>query len=430
MKTFRSVSIAIIGFLSFSLSLFAAGPVVGTIEPVSDERITVLVGDKAALNIGQNDGIIRGDVGFVGPDRVAVSDRMIGQCAVTTVADRSSACEVIKANREIEKGDFIFFDPVAFTDATLYPFIIDTLANIVEPYEPYRRLRVCVYGMFNSENATTGLSEEMEKEFRKVFSQKGRIQLVTKDAMKKVVFYPDAFPQLIDFVKGQMKGNDIDVLIIGKHSLTDDKIEVSILKLDRNGHDRTITFPLPLENRYMALNSKVILTAREPSKGENVTCRVVVKAVPHLLNKDEKNQVVKSESGGNPLLEQSLKRLDFNVVNPVEIKVRVDDESLAPPTKGGQTLKISTGEHSIAVSFRRAYFFNETLLYTSDQEVTKQATLDLTKENGLVIEIGINPYSQKDAIVLSMYHPLQRQRQVLRPIRTIESEKTIDSFKD
>jgi hypothetical protein len=91
---------------------------------------------------------------------------------------------------------------------------------------------------------------------------------------------------------------------------------------------------------------------------------------------------------------------------------------------------LSTGTHAMATSFRRGYFFNETLLYTSDQEVIKEAVLDLTKDRGLVIEIGISASLQKDPINLAIYQPTERKRQVLKPIYGIESDKTVDVFSD
>jgi hypothetical protein len=133
---------------------------------------------------------------------------------------------------------------------------------------------------------------------------------------------------------------------------------------------------------------------------------------------------------GNPITEQTLKRIDFNNVSPVEVKATLDGETVSPVTEDGYFMTLSIGNHAMKTSFRRGYFFNETLLYTSTQEVTKEAVLSLSKDKGVVVEIGINASSRKDPINLTVYQPIERQRRVLKPIYGVEYEKTLDAFKD
>ena len=74
-----------------------------------------------------------------------------------------------------------------------------------------------------------------------------------------------------------------------------------------------------------------------------------------------------------------MRQTAFNFLGPVEIKVKVDDEAMAVSDKEEQRLTLPNGVHRVLVSFRRGYFFNESLLYTSQQEVTREALLDLTQ---------------------------------------------------
>jgi hypothetical protein len=430
MKTFCIFAAATITFLSIPFATQAAGPIVGAVIPVSSERISILPGDKAAVNLGTKDGLVKGDLGLITTDRGLGSEGVIGQCAITRTGYDSSICEVIKAKKEIGGGYNVLFEPVRFNDENYYSLVMNTLASVLEPYQPYDRLRVCIYGFFDNRNAITGLSEQIANEFRAIFSQKNRINLVSKEFLKNLVIYPDASQDLVLFAKNQMRRNDIDVLIIGRYTLSDDRVEVAAWKLDRRGQDGKVVFSFPTLSKYVELASRAIVTAQEPTKAEMIPCNIVLRSTPRLLQKEEKNELIKSESMGNPITEQALRRIDFNNVSPVEVKATIDGETVSPVTEDGYLMTLSIGNHAMKTSFRRGYFFNETLLYTSAQEVAKEAVLSLSQDKGVVVEIGINASTRKDPIYLSVYQPIERQRRVLKPIYGVEYEKTIDAFKD
>jgi hypothetical protein len=431
MKTF-CVSLTLIAafFLLPTASSYGAAPLIGVIRPVSGERINALAGERAATNLGTKHGLVKGDIGIISLDPSKSPDSVLGKCAVTSTEYDSSVCEIIKAKREITKGNYILFDLMQYTDGNYYSIAMNALASVLEPYEPYVRLKVCIFGMYNSENAVTGLSDGITKEFVRVFSQKPRIELINKAALRNLVIYPDLPPDLLVFTRNEMKRAGIDVLLLGRYNIVGSSAEITTLKIDRTGNDKAVTFSFPLEQKYTDLDSKVLLTPQEMTKSRTIPGNIVLRSTPKLLNREDKAQFIKIEAAGNPLIEQALKGLDFNMTSPVEVKARVDEQTLPLTTRQGTPTMLSTGTHTMTVSFKRGYFFNETLLYTSEQEVVKEAILNLNQEKGLVVEVGINALLRQDPISFTIYHPTQRQRQVLKPIYGVESDRTVESFKD
>ena len=70
------------------------------------------------------------------------------------------------------------------------------------------------------------------------------------------------------------------------------------------------------------------------------------------------------------------------------------------------------------------------LLYTSGQTITKEAMFDVTKNKTIVVEVMANPLPDKTPLLFNVYASVDRERQLLRPITRVESEKVIETFKD
>ncbi len=430
MKNLSVPILMLLVFPAFSCPCLALDPVIGMVAPLNNERVTITQGEQALANVGERDGIIKGDIGLVRADRGGAPSTVIARCAVTAGTYRSSVCEVINDKKEIDPGSFIFFEPIAFTDATLYPVTIAVLSHVVGPYEPYKRLRVCLYGIFDDRNAQTGLSELIMGEFARVFAQKKRIDLVDKSALKELIFYPDADTKLIEFVQKNMKTADIDALVTGTYKVTGKRIDLTVLAINREGSSRTGLFSFPLEEKYTGPLSASVWNRMAPTRIEVSTCLLTLKTMPFEPARHELGQLIREEAAGNPLVEKVLRQTAFNLLGPVEIKVKVDDEAMAISDKKEQRFTLPNGVHRVLVSFRRGYFFNESLLYTSKQEVTREALLDLTKPDNLLIEVRINPLFRADAIGLDVGERVDSRREVIKPIYKVQSEKAIEVFKN
>jgi hypothetical protein len=428
MKTLRLFAAIAVGLLSIFSCLYAEESVGGVIIPLS-EKLGIVPGDRAMVTVGEKDGIVKGDVGSILLKEAGV-DVAIGECAIARRGYQSSVCELTKGRREVERGNTISFPAVQSVDSALFPFVITTLSNILEPYQPYKRLKVSIYGVFDSNNAITALSDSIARELQFVFSQKKRLQMVDRTEMRGVVFYPDSERELIGLAKNQMKKADIDVVIAARYALVDGKIEMTVNKLDRNGYDAVFRFVFPGEAKHAELASRVLLTAQPVSQSDTFPCTVLLKAVPYYPRKDEKSFLVKRESAGSPFVEQGMWRTDFNLIYPVDVKIKVDDEPLEMQGKQQQSVSMTRGLHRIVVSFKRGYFFNESLVFTSEQEVKKEAFLDLSKKHNLMCEVQLTPITEKETITFNLYEVADRERQVIKPIYRAETQKTIERFKD
>jgi hypothetical protein len=176
----------------------------------------------------------------------------------------------------------------------------------------------------------------------------------------------------------------------------------------------------------------VLTTAAEPSKMENMHCTVQMKLLTYQPAKDERAVIVKREAAGNRFVELSMNRIDFAIMSPVDVNVRMDGENIGfgPRQRGPVTVSVPRGVHRLYVSFKRGYFFNESLLYTSQQEVAKEVILDVKKHSNLVADISLSPQFDGDGIAFNVYAKGDRNRQVLRAIYKMNSEKTVETFKD
>jgi hypothetical protein len=420
-----------IGFVLFAASSWAVTPsVLGNIEPVSNERISVLIGDKAKITLGTREGLIKGDIGTVSTDRDLSPEKMVGQCAVTKTNFENSICELIRGRREVEKGDIVSFDSVSFSDPNFYSVVMTTLADVVDPYEPYKKLNVCIYGVFDKSNAVTALSQELKTEFEKILSQKKRIHLVSTDVFKNLVLYPGVSSELLVYLKNQMKKVNVDALVLARYLIDEGRVKVTVQKIDQGTFDNTVTYALPVQPKYANLSSTILLTPSEMTKVRNIGCNILFKSLPKFLPREDRLTLIKSESAGDALVEQSLRAIDFNMVNPIDVKAVVDGETVDLSDKQVHSLLLSTGSHTIDVSLRRGYFYNDTLLYTSANVDRKEAILNLSTDTKLDIEVSVNPVQLKDPISLLVFHSIHRQRQVLKPIQRVESDRTVEVFKE
>jgi hypothetical protein len=436
MKRFCLLTTVTVAFCIVSMAVLASvseatkPPVIGTIQPVSNERISILVGDKANINLGTRDGLIKGDIGIVQEGQDMNSEKNIGRCVITRTDFGTSICELIIGKKEIEKGNHIIFERIDYADPFIYSIVMNTLANIVEPYEPYKDLRVCLYGVFDKGNAVTELSQQILSEFSKIFFQKKRIKLVDKNAFPDLVIYPGISPDIEAYLKTQLKRANADILILSQYSVQEGKVKVVVESIDVNKYDSKTTYVFPFNEKYQKSNSVVVLNPGEVTKIRNIPCKLVLKNIPKILPREDRLFLIKSEADGNALTENALKRIDFNIVRPVEVKVVVDGESIDISDTRYHSIMLSTGNHSMSVSLKRGYFFNETLLYTSEKALQKDTVVSLSKPSDVIIEVSDNSLDNKDPIVLSVFHPIERQKQVLRPIFRVELDKTVEIFKD
>jgi hypothetical protein len=428
---FTGVSLLVVASFSFTYAdVTKTSPLIGAIGPISNERITIQFGDKAQVNLGTKDGLIKGDIGIIRASQEISPEKNIGECAITRTEYGSSICEMIASKREIEKGNFIYFNRIEYSDPFMYSLIMTTLANIVEPYEPYKNLRVCIYGIFDKNNAVTGLSKQLSKEFENIFMQKKRIKLVDRSVFPGLVIYPGFSSDTEAYLKTQMKRANVDAMLLAQYEIKDGRVKVTVNSFDTQNKNTTTTYAFPLSEDYQKTSSTVLLSPMEETKARNILCKLALINIPKILSREDRMSLMNSESDGNALTEIALKKIDFNMVNPVEVTTNIDGEMIDISDSKNRSILLGTGNHSFSLTFKRGYFYNETLLYTSEKTFHKDVIVSLSKPFEVNIDVSINSLDKKDPISLSIYYPTERQKQVLKPIFRVESDRTIETYKD
>lgn len=396
------------------------------------DRLDLSLGDKVIVNLGRSLGVAKGDVAKLARrDADDPLNNSLGQCAVIETDEASAVCEIIRSRMEMRKGDLVFVKSVkVYADATLYSLALRTLHSVVNQYPPSRKLSAYVYGIFNEKNDVTGLSERIRREIVEVLRQKSRIKLADGGATMEA-FYPAEDMYWVSDVKQFMKKANIDVLVTGNYRIQDDKLMISIYKIDLSGDDRKIDYAVAVRDSYTQLAAEVRVPYQRITRKEQVFCTFVLKPVAYTPMKDEKLALIKFEADGNPFTEYGMKRDDFNIISPVDVVVKVDNETFTlTSAKPQQLVTLPRGTHRVSMSFRRGYYFNENLLYRSKTLLTKDALLDVTKSTNIMVDVSANPLPDKQPITLQVFDKVGKERQVLRPIRRLEADTIVETFKD
>jgi len=304
------------------------------------------------------------------------------------------------------------------------------LHSVVNGYDPSKKLSVYVYNIFDETNRVTALSERIRREIVEVLRQKNRMKLADSGSTMEA-FYPADDMRWVSDVRLFMKKANIDVLITGNYRIQDGKLAISIYKIDLNKDDRWINYSVPSEESYAQLASEVRVPYQKLERKEQVFCYFVLKPIAYVPMKDEKLALIKFEAEGNPFTEYSMKRDDFNIISPVDVVVKVDDETFTLSSgKPQQLVTLTKGTHRVTMSFRRGYYFNESLLYRSKGLLTKEAFLDVTKSTNILVDLSVNPLPDKQPITIQVFDRVGKERQLLRPIRRLEADNIVETFKD
>jgi hypothetical protein len=413
--------------LGNALGFDIRGEIVSSVQ----DRLNLSQGDSLIVNLDSGAGALKGDVArIVRRDATDPSD-ILGKCVVTETRDTTLLCEALQTKGEIQLGDLAILKGLSLpTDNAFQQLVLATARSVVEPYHPSKEISVYVYEIFDEGNNITGLSRKIRMELVDAFKQKSRLSLAGNASVKDVAFYPDADLRWIRDVKDVMAKTTVDVLITGRYKIEGDQLQATLYKVDKNWETREITVKVPLLKNLDALAANTVVPYRALEKREPVTCHVILRPVMLTPVKEEKAEIIRLEAAGNPFTSYSLKKLNFNILSPRDFVVKINDLQLDFAGKSHQVVTLRQGLHRLSVSFKRGFFSNDSLLFTSEQAATKEALLDVTKSKTIVVEVMANPLPDKIPLLLNVYTSLDRERQILRPIARVESDKVIETFKD
>jgi hypothetical protein len=419
-------------FLVFQGTALADEYLQGEIVSSFADRLDLTAGDKVIINVGKNLGVAKGDIAKIA--RRGAEDPLtntLGQCAIIETEDASAVCEIIRNKMEMHRGDAVFLPATKpYADVAIYPLALKTLQSLVNPYHPSKKLSVYVYNIFDEKNDVTALSERIRREVVEVLRQKSRITLADSGAAMEA-FYPADDMRWVNDVKQVMKKTNVDVLLTGRYSLQKDRLVMSIYKIDLRGDDRRISHAVQRQENYAQMGAGIQIPYRQIEKKEQVFCSFVLKPVAYVPMKDEKPALIRFEADGNPFTEYGMRRDDFNIVIPVDVLVKVGNESFAlSANKAHQLVTLTKGTQRVTVSFRRGYYFNENLLYKSRTLIAKEVLLDVRKSNNILVDLTVDPLPDKPPITIQVFDSVGKERQILRPIRRLDADTIVETFKD
>jgi hypothetical protein len=354
----------------------------------------------------------------------------IGRCAVVETSDLSSICEIINVRREIEPGDLVKAKKLSYPNKTMYPLLFGVLEKVVEPYEPNKQITVYVHDVYDEKENVTPFSERIKAEMKNLFSQKARIRVVN-DVDGVYSFYPSEYKTWLPQIKTYLKRDKVDVLLSGRYQVSGSTVEVSVYVIDKNWGDIRVLLPVPAGS-YIEDLSKVTIPYTPIARRSDVSCTFQYRPARYMPLKDEKKDIVLREADNNPFVEYNFGKLDFNIISPVDVKLTIDNDLVDLVEKGEHRMSLSGGGiHRLSVSFRKGYYYNEALMYTSQNEVKKDAYLTVDKEDGAVeVIVAVNAAPGKEGVDLMVHKKTTRLRQVLKPILKMESEILTETFKD
>jgi hypothetical protein len=402
----------------------------GEILSTSQGRLNAGVGDKIVTNVGRNYGVLKGDIQRVLNRQDAELSGTIGRCAVVKATDFSSICQIISVKSEIEPGDLIRLKKLEYADKTMYPLLFGVLEKVVESYEPHRHISVYIHDIYDDKENVTRFSQRVRAELKNLFSQKTRIRLANDGTGQAYGFYPSEYQTRLPQIKTYLNRDNIDVLISGRYQINGSTVEVSIYVIDKNWGDVRIVLPLPT-GAYREELTEVVFPYTPIARKNDVACTFQYKPLRYVPQKDEKRAIVAGESDNNPFVEYSFGKIDFNIISPVGLKVQIDNKILDLEEKEEHQISLSGGDtHRLSVSFKKGYYYNESLMYTSIKEFKKDALLTIDKTGDLEVNISPTAVPGKEGIDLQVYKRVDKQRQILRAILRLDKETLVETFKD
>jgi hypothetical protein len=429
----KTITIAVLSFgILFSVNCLAKDMNRGQITDNLDKKVKIMIGDKAITNLGKKSGVIKGDILNIYKTNDTDYLDSIGKCAVTNIYETTSICEILKMNGTEIGNDTVVIDKLITGDYNFYPVIFQLLTQVVEPYEPYKEITVYVHSIFDEQNNITKLSEQIQKEIKKIFFQKKRIKSAGTNVSQAIFAYlPDEYVESKQIIEGYLKKDNIDVIISGTYKIKGDKIELSLYKVDRNWEDIVIDTKLSAP-QYTDLTSSVITSYKPSQKEKNIVSDILYKPLQYKVSlRDERNKIIDLESKDSAFTEYRLRRIDFNIISPVDFKLIVDNNEINFEKSNEQKLSMTTGKHEITAIFKKGFYYNDTLLYTTDKEVKKNIVLILDNPGDIKIEVAANPVPGRENIDFKIYKKTDMSRPDFKQVLLQKNNiKTVETFKD
>lgn len=428
----KTTTVLILCFaIFFSTNCLAKDMNRGWIVGNLDEKVKLMTGDMAIIDLGRNNGVIKGDILTIYKSGDTKLYNPIGKCSVVSPNDSSSICEIIKIyNNEVGK-DVVVSEKLSITDPNLFPAIFQLLTKVVEPYEPHEKITVYVHNIYDEQKNITSFSEKLQKEIKKVFFQKKRIQAAGMNMSQSLFAYlPEEYAESNQIIEDYLEKDKIDVLIAGTYKIRGDKIELSLYKVDKKWEDVAVDVNLNAAS-YANVTSNVVTFYKPVEKQKKVLFDILYRPVHHRVSvREERNSIIDMESKNDPFLEYTLRRIDFNIISPIDFRLIVDNNELSFEKTKTYQIPMTTGRHEISAVFKKGFYSNDSLVYPSDIEVRKDIILMLDNPGDIRIEVSANPVG-KENVDFKIFKKSDMVRSIIKSV-TLEKNgiKSVETFKD
>ncbi len=429
MKTIRVLTIGLT--ILFSINCYAKDQIIGKIVDNLDQKERIMNGDMAVINIGKNNGLIKGDILSIYKNDDISRKKILGNCAIVNVNDSKSICEIIKIFDSEIGRDNVVIDKIIVSDVNFYPVIFQLLTKVVEPYEPYKEIKVYVNNILDEQNNVSKFSDKLQKEIKKVFSQKKRIKVVDNISPALIAYLPSEYAEASKDIESYLKRDDIDVIIAGKYSVKEDKIFLNLYKVDKNYDDIVVDTTINMASYSDSITN--IVSSFKPTKKEKMITSEIYYKPEHkkITARDERNSIIYAEAQNDPFLEYNLNRTSFNIISPVDFKMIIDNNEIDFDKNKVQKVPMTTGKHEITAKFKKGYYFNDSLLFTNEAEVKKNIVVMLDNPEDIKIEVTANAVPGKENIEFKVFKKSDKSRPDFKPVLPQKNDvKIIETFKD
>lgn len=380
------------------------------------ERLHFTVGDLIRINLGEKEGLIKGDMVVLGEEWQGLVNAS-GKCVVTMVDEKGSLCEIVRASREIGREDMVFARPLRGRDSKLYPLVYSLLSRIMVPYAPHEKPRVWVQDILDQDGNVTEFSRRVMGEILNGLAQKGQIRLRQEGAREQTAIE-------------EILGREVDVIVTGIYTSYADKLEIKLLKYDARRGKETLTYQISLDGERAEI-SKILVPFTEPEKRFYVGLKIVFVHRGFSPKAMQKRELVALESEGDPFLKRYLSSVGFNVVAPKDVRCSIDGKEI-PLDQGNSTeLRLASGTHRLAISFKRGYFQDskDVCVFTSAREVKKEIVLSLEKDGQYTVIVTLDASFVKEPINVGVKRETQREKIVIKEVVEEGSEVPVELFK-
>ena len=179
--------------------------------------------------------------------------------------------------------------------------------------------------------------------------------------------------------------------------------------------------------------AKVVIPYSQKKKEQIVKCDILFKPVNYKTqSRDDRNSIIAAETRGNPILEYTLRRSEFNILMPVHFTLLIDGNPIKFDKVQELSVPLTTGEHKFTASYSKGFYYNDTFLVALPEPniVRKTAIISLDNPEDIVVEIQANPLPGRENLSFNVYRKTTRSSTVVKPVLNRETTKPVEIFKD